>query len=544
MSRFILLWPAFLLLIASCAQPLQKGMGTGIDNGQPQNKTGQAPDTLASDSTSEINQEALRYFMDGQLYMNQGDYARAVIELQDALELNPEVSTIHVSLAECYWRLGKIKRSFRHLQKAIEIDPQDTEAREILANQYIMQRKYEKAEEQYRILSQIEPDNPEYIYALGDLAKVRQNYSQAMEYYIKTYELDPKAIKALEDAAQMALSTKQFDIAKDLYKKLIDADENNVKYLKMYSNIVLLNGDLQQAIWAQKQIVKLMGPDVDVFNQIGAMYYEIDKPDSALFYFLEAVDLDSTNLETLNYLSTVYREQENYDLAADYAEKIITYYPDKPQGYVDAALVALNQEKYADAIAILSGPAEKFKDDYVIQKLLGTSYNLEKNMELAEVYLKRTVELRPDDRGAWHSLAIIYDTSKRWEESDRIYNRLIEEDSTDAQAYNNYAYSLAERGEKIEYALELAKTAIRLAPDNSAYLDTIGWIYYKLGENEKALSLIRQSVEIEDTNPVVLEHLGDVLTKLKRYDEAQQYYQKALELDQDNERLKLKIANK
>ena len=88
---------------------------------------------------------------------------------------------------------------------------------------------------------------------------------------------------------------------------------------------------------------------------------------------------------------------------------------------------------------------------------------------------------------------------------------LITDDSTDAQAYNNYAYSLVERESDITFALELAKTAVRLEPKSAAYLDTIGWIYYKLSYHEEALKYIRQSLSIDPENTTIREHFDQII---------------------------------
>jgi len=71
-------------------------------------------------------------------------------------------------------------------------------------------------------------------------------------------------------------------------------------------------------------------------------------------------------------------------------------------------------------------------------------------------------------------------------------------------------------------------------PKNPAYLDTIGWIYYKLGDYEQAEKYIKSSVEIRQNSAVVLEHLGDVYWKLGSPGKAQEYWLKSLELDNNN----------
>ena len=122
------------------------------------------------------NIKAIAHFMDGQLFMSQGNYSMAILEFQDAMELDPEASTIIVSMAECYWKLGKAKKSEELLFNALNLNPSDYEAREMLANQYIYQNKHDKAIEQYRVLSEnsVEGD-AKYLIALAKLVLSQNN---------------------------------------------------------------------------------------------------------------------------------------------------------------------------------------------------------------------------------------------------------------------------------------------------------------------------------------------------------------------------------
>ena len=90
--------------------------------------------------------------------------------------------------------------------------------------------------------------------------------------------------------------------------------------------------------------------------------------------------------------------------------------------------------------------------------------------------------------------------------------------------------------------MTLAEKAIELSPNTSAYLDTIGWIYFKLGNFEKAKEFIAKSIVYDDSSAVVLEHYGDVLIALNDKDEALVFYKKAFELDQNNNSLSEKIS--
>ena len=157
-------------------------------------------------------------------------------------------------------------------------------------------------------------------------------------------------------------------------------------------------------------------------------------------------------------------------------------------------------------------------------------------------YYQKSHSIEPNSISLLHSMAILYDAIKEWEKSDNIYIDLIDNDSLDAQALNNYAYSLVERNQNLNKALIMAKKAIMLEPKNASYLDTIGWIYFKLNQIEKAKEYLESSLEISKDNSVVLEHLGDVLMKDNKQKEAINYYKRALALDKDNPILIKKVS--
>ena len=106
---------------------------------------------------------------------------------------------------------------------------------------------------------------------------------------------------------------------------------------------------------------------------------------------------------------------------------------------------------------------------------------------------------------------------------------------------NNYAYKLSLREENLDRAKELALKAIELDAENAAYLDTVGWIYYVLGDYDRARRFIKASIDTGSASAEVLEHLGDVYEKLGNLDEAKKYWKQALELDDTREHLKEKI---
>jgi len=206
------------------------------------------------------------------------------------------------------------------------------------------------------------------------------------------------------------------------------------------------------------------------------------------------------------------------------------------------SLKKVHDKQPEKVIMILEPVSDTFNKIFSIQYLLGLSHNQLKQFDIAQKYFSKALTIRPDSPNVLHSMAILYDEVNEWEKSDEIYLRLIETDSTDAQAFNNFAYSLVERNQELKKALSLAKKAIELEPENASYLDTIGWIYFKLDNPKKAQAYIESSININGENAIVLEHLGDVLMKIQKSDDAIDYYKRALSLDKNNPRLMKKVS--
>lgn len=488
----------------------------------------------------EPNPQALKHFMDAQLYINQENFSMAVIELQEALEMDPNVGAIHVSLAESFWNLGKIGKSESHLKSALTLNPADSDALELLANQYVVIRKYSKAEAMFIRLTQLEDARSDYSMGLAELYMIIKRPEDAMETFLTAYYSFPDRLDALEQAAQLSLRLKDLNKAQEIFGKLILVDAANSSYMNSYVDLVILNDREEDGIAILKEVNSKYGPSEERLSHIASLYYRSNNPDEAK-QILNSIKMEyGLSSTVVSLLTSIYFEASEYDSASKYSNEFIKHFANEPGGYINRALVAVNLGNHDKAIEVLLPVSEKFVDNYSVQYILGSAYHSLALEKQAEHYLLISLKIYPESKGVKHILAILYDSQNRWEESDSLYNELVSSDSSDAQALNNYAYSLAERGFNLERALALAMDAIELEPENSAYLDTVGWIYFKLGKLKLALKYIQESVAIENTNAVVLEHLGDVLTSDDRLSEAVDFYKKAFELDQKNTRLKEK----
>ena len=125
--------------------------------------------------------------------------------------------------------------------------------------------------------------------------------------------------------------------------------------------------------------------------------------------------------------------------------------------------------------------------------------------------------------------------------SDSIYQKALDIDSTNALVNNNFAYALSERGIRLDDALRMIKIAIAADSANSSYLDTMGWVYFKLKKYDLAKEYINKAINAGGESATTLEHLGDIEFKMGNKKEAKTLWQKAYKLDTSNTDLKSKI---
>ncbi len=135
-----------------------------------------------------------------------------------------------------------------------------------------------------------------------------------------------------------------------------------------------------------------------------------------------------------------------------------------------------------------------------------------------------------EGREARLTLARAYHTSGRFDEAERLMEKLLEEDSSDAGVCNDLGYGYADRGKKLEEAERLIRKALTLERkqreggpflqadergDNAAYVDSLGWVLFKQGKREAARKELERATRLpQGDEPVLWEHLGDVYAAL------------------------------
>lgn len=509
-------------------------------------------ETIA-DSTADIAKDiiieeaqdlsGIQFFMDGMMFMEQGEYSRAIIEFQEAIQRGSNSAEVYHSISEGYWMIQKYDKSIYYALKAIEKDSISRDYKISLGKKYIALNELNLSLEIFENLANNEDDNADILFIIGDLKSELRDIDGALVYYQEAYDKDNTLILALEVAAQLAIDSKHRDAAL-IVKKLLLSNPVNPEYLKLYIESIEEGNHLSEieSLLENKEIKS--NPFINnLYNQLAYEYLISGYYDKSEEFFEKSLEMNDKDRFALYYLSTLYRESAKFDQSIQLSEQHIRLYPNDKEGYINKSLSLLNLQRFNLAKDQLSEALELFPEDFQINYFLGLAHYSLQEFENAEIFYKKALSIDTNSIAAMHALAMAYDQNKKWEESDQLYTELIALNINDAQAYNNYAYSLIERSEDVDYALTLAKKAIELSPKTSSYLDTIGWIYFKLNDLEKAKEFIGEAIVYDESSSVILEHYGDVLIKLDEIDEALIFYNKALDLDKENTDLIEKISN-
>ena len=491
-------------------------------------------DSFSSDS-------GVQSFMDGMLFLEQGDYARAILEFQESIEKGSQSAEVYFSMSEAYWMIQKYEKSILFSKKAISIDNNAVDYKISLGKKYIALNRYNESMIVFESIIDNDPNNADVLFIIGDLKAKLNDIDGALIYYDEAYNKDNSLILALQVAAQLAYDNNHRDTSK-LFKKLLLAEPSNSEYLRGYIETIQgpdILDELKELI--QNEKIKANPFYNNLYNQMALEFIKNRQFSDAESFLRKALDEKEDDRFSLYYLSLVYREIGRNDLSLGISRKHSKYFPNDKEGYINSAISLIQMQRYDEAIDELNIALTLYPEDFEINYFLGlTNYSLNDYLN-AEKYYNISLKLDDQSIATMHGLAMTYDNLQKWDMSDDLYIQLIALNQNDAQAYNNYAYSLVERNEEIDYALTLAEKAIEISPNTSAYLDTIGWIHYKLGNYTIAKDFIAKAILIDESSAVILEHYGDVLIKLEDFNEALIFYNKALLIEPNNTTLLSKI---
>lgn len=371
---------------------------------------------------------------------------------------------------------------------------------------------------------------------LGDAEKALETLNQALR-------IQPQYAPALELLAFLYRRMNRLTDAQSLLVRLNEARPNNKEYLIQLLSVSLTLGDFQAVDTLYSKLAGLNGGTEDLSRQVLAFYLMSNEHERAIPMLKDLIAQDSTDAALIYALGTSYLQTGDSADASALIEKATEMEPEEPRYWIGRAITAFDNGETENVIEIVKTAFRYIEDNAALHSIIGTAYNRLGRTDSAIVELEKAISIDTTLFTAMGTLALIYDAEDSLERVVNLYSRAITLSDSAAVYMNNLAYTYADRGIQLDEARYLVMRALERDPTNASYLDTIGWIEFRLGRYNEAISWLKKALKQDPASAPILEHLGDVYREMGSVKRSQKYYRRAVELDPENESLRQKTES-
>jgi tetratricopeptide (TPR) repeat protein len=259
---------------------------------------------------------------------------------------------------------------------------------------------------------------------------------------------------------------------------------------------------------------------------------------------------DPANPAAHYYLGSIAFDDKKWSEAADHFRDTMLLNPQFEQAYYDLARALINLNKPGDALGTLEEARRRFaanNEKFELEFLCGIACTREKAYSRAWDYFTRaesialTKEPKRLNQYLYFELGAVAERKGDYATAEKHFQKSLELAPDFAEALNYLGYMWAEHDQHLEKAREYIEKALKAEPKNGAYLDSLGWVLFKLRQPQAALDyVLRASQALEEPDPIVFDHLGDIYSALQQPEKAREAWRKSLAIE-PNEAIRKKL---
>lgn len=511
-------------------------------------------------------------------YLLTGKLIQSLSNIKQAVKLDSSRVEYYELMADVYSTARNYDSALVVLEKARSLDQDNINLYYKLARLYEISKPLEAISVYKKLIDMVGPDW-NLLLRIGELYEKVGNIQEALDAIEKLLELDPSnnqlKLLLIDFNHRAGNNERAIQIADDL----LEITPHDLAVREKKAMILISMGEWEAASEEFNYIIEDETVNLDAKVNIAASYYEKSFADSSLLKLAKEIftriDQDTTDWQVKMYLGAIALSEQNDSLAIEHFKFVTENANWNVQAWIRLGGLLYDNGKYDEASKVLEEAIESFPQDFAVNFILGLSLTQLNQQADGEEYLKKAVELNPNDINALSAysytlsqlkkndeairylkhalridpddvnligtLGLIYNSIQMYAESDSAYERALELDPENPLINNNYSYALAVRGEQLERALDMVKISIEADSLNANYLDTIGWVYFQLGDYVLAKKYLEKAIEVGTNSAVMLDHLGDVEFKLGNIDKAIELWEKAFELDPEKTEIQTKI---
>lgn len=454
-----------------------------------------------------------------ELQVEAGNLAEAINILNDFLASQPDSQPALALLGDVYLATSDFDKAVSTLETAVTLAPDDLDLLTKLAESLFLADRLDEAATRFEEVVSQDPDNPVTHLRLGQIYRQQMEYEKARE----NIEMADRAAPGSPDIGfELALLDRdegRFEEALEKFTQLLQ-DSEKTRYTPQ-------EVQLRQQLLTHVAIVQsFMGRYMDAVETFTSMKELLRGRDDGTVdtYIVDTLRMGDESQEALDWAVEARRTfPENRQLKIDEAD-LVAELVDRDQGAGLLREMLTGTEDDGDVYSTLVGVYER-DDDYVD----------------AQAVLDEMLDNLRDDETALFLQGALYERQENIDGAEAAFRRALEINANNPATLNYLGYMLADRNRNLEEALGMLKTAVAADPINGAYLDSLGWAYYRLDQLDLAERYLTRAVLFSDSDPTLHEHLGDLYRKTGRIELAREAYQRSLErAEKDDERMRVR----
>jgi tetratricopeptide (TPR) repeat protein len=522
----------------------------------------------------------------GRVLLDQAGSSRAKVEealrfLQAAYKLNPDDLSTGIAVSQILRSLNRFAEAERVLAAMVERAP---DQRSLTFNYAQVLAALDRGSEAKQYLERTVAIDPTFGAAVSQLVDIYQQEGQWQKGAAVLQPLiseNPMRLELQRQQAYFFLRAGDARGARDRFRTLVAADPKDMRSLFYLAESLNDLDEYAEAETYYRQLIASDPKDVDYVTSLGLSLVGQKKWDEATQTFNKLLGMSEVpaNLAAVARTQLAYIElqRENYDKAVETAKTIFTFNGKPNTQAINIALEALKkQKKNSEAVDLLMPLTEQFPADpflnarYLtallaagqkekatalanVQAKLGTrnvvaaseAYIQAGDYPSAIALLQSGISAKPDEVDLQFQLGSVQERAGDRKAAEGVFLEVLKKNPEHAPSLNYLGYMWAENGVNLERAQEMLTRAVGQDPDNGAYVDSLGWVYFRLGQLDLAEKYLTDATRLLPHDPTVHEHLGDVLAKRGDMQRALQLYRTAVDLDPESKdvaKLRSKIA--
>lgn len=468
----------------------------------------------------------------GRLYKIAQKSTDAESAYKKALEADPNNEDAMTGLAQVYSDLGDVANANKLMKQVADKNP-NLRSLTTLASTYEQMKDYKLAAETYGKALEMNKENTDLKRAYAQALFMAEDYDKAATVFGELIQDEPNDLLSALRLSQIYRQKKDFDQARVYAKKATTLDPNNLEI--RFNEVALLEaeGKSQDAINALKEILNSMPANSDSANErnnriillerLGALHRSNEQTAESVAAFREIATLDPTMAARSSALIIeTYRGGKEFQAAEKEASEALKKFPSERVVKVTAAsaYADLGRSKEAESLlkSLLNG-----KDDREIYISMAQTYEKSKNYsEMAKVLdAAEKLSEDEDEREVIYFLrGAMFEKMKKFDAAEAEFKKVLAKSPNSASALNYLGYMLVDRNIRVSEGYEMIRKAVDQDPYNGAYLDSLGWAYFRMNKFDEAETQLRRSLERTRRDPTVYDHLGDVYFSQNRLKDA------------------------